>query len=54
VFVELNMVDGGIGVGSGDAAPADGTAERVELETVATTIESTTGVAQSEGSLYVV
>jgi len=48
------MVDGGIGVGSGDALPADGTAERVELETVAKTIESTTGVAQSEGSLYVV
>jgi len=55
VFVVLDVVVGELGVGSGNAAPSDATAERVELETVAKNIESTTGGAQEvgEGSLDV-
>jgi len=47
------VVLGELGVGSGDAAPADASAKRVELETVAKSVGSTAGGAQDvgEGSL---
>ena len=46
----LDVAVGEIGVGgSSDAAPGNVTSERVELETVAKNVESTTGGAQDVG-----
>jgi len=54
VLCVLDVVIGELGVGSGDAAPGNAAAERVELETVAKDVESTTGGAQDvgKGSLW--